>query len=176
MSWSSGKDRALAFARGPLRRRGRVTGLLTTVNAAARLAMHDVRRVLLEAQAGALGLPLHVVELPWPCRPRRPSCVVTATSEFQGCESMSCGHSNVSSANDFAGSQVGSQVGSQCRQAPADTRLRPAAVLAGSRHVRRRPALPGDGPALYGMQKVRGSNPLSSTLWSSRFCGDHFHV
>ncbi|MFY9926681.1 MAG: hypothetical protein WAK82_01645 [Streptosporangiaceae bacterium] len=28
---------------------------------------HDVRRVLPEAQAAALGLPLHVVELPWPC-------------------------------------------------------------------------------------------------------------
>jgi hypothetical protein len=29
---------------------------------------------------------------------------------------------------------------------------------------------------LYGMQKVRGSNPLSSTAWYSRFSGDHFHV
>jgi hypothetical protein len=26
------------------------------------------------------------------------------------------------------------------------------------------------------MQKVRGSNPLSSTRWSSRFTGDHLHV
>jgi uncharacterized protein (TIGR00290 family) len=29
--------------------------------------MHGVRRALLEAQASALGLPIHVVELPWPC-------------------------------------------------------------------------------------------------------------
>jgi len=29
--------------------------------------MHGVRRSLLEAQSSALGLPLHVVELPWPC-------------------------------------------------------------------------------------------------------------
>jgi diphthamide synthase (EF-2-diphthine--ammonia ligase) len=29
--------------------------------------MHAVRRVLLQAQADALGLPLHIVELPWPC-------------------------------------------------------------------------------------------------------------
>jgi diphthamide synthase (EF-2-diphthine--ammonia ligase) len=29
--------------------------------------MHGVRRSLLEAQATALSLPLHVVELPWPC-------------------------------------------------------------------------------------------------------------
>lgn len=45
-----------------------VVGLLTTVNAVAeRVAMHGVRRALLEAQAEALDLRLHVVELPWPC-------------------------------------------------------------------------------------------------------------
>lgn len=45
-----------------------VVGLLTTVNSEFdRVAMHGVRRALLQAQAGALGLPLHVVELPWPC-------------------------------------------------------------------------------------------------------------
>jgi len=68
MSWSSGKDSALALHE--IRSAGEVeiTGLLTTVNAAAgRVAMHDVRRVLLEAQAAALGLPLRIVELPWPC-------------------------------------------------------------------------------------------------------------
>jgi uncharacterized protein (TIGR00290 family) len=31
------------------------------------VAMHGVRRSLLEQQAAALGLPLHVVDLPWPC-------------------------------------------------------------------------------------------------------------
>lgn len=45
-----------------------VVGLLTTVNAAAdRVAMHAVRRVLLEAQAERLGLALHAVEIPSPC-------------------------------------------------------------------------------------------------------------
>ena len=34
---------------------------------ADRVAMHAVRRSLLEAQADALSLPVHVVELPWPC-------------------------------------------------------------------------------------------------------------
>lgn len=43
-------------------------GLVTTLNAAFdRVAMHGVRREILEAQAEAAGLPLHVVELPWPC-------------------------------------------------------------------------------------------------------------
>ena len=68
VSWSSGKDSALALhetlAAGELD----VVGLLTTVNSHAdRVAMHAVRRTLLEAQAGALSLPLHVIDLPWPC-------------------------------------------------------------------------------------------------------------
>ena len=47
---------------------GETAGLLTTVNEAFdRVAMHAVRRELLEAQAAAAGLPLHVVPLPWPC-------------------------------------------------------------------------------------------------------------
>jgi uncharacterized protein (TIGR00290 family) len=68
MSWSSGKDSALALH--TVRAAGDVvvTGLVTTVSSNAdRVAMHGVRRVLLEAQAEALGLPLHVVALPWPC-------------------------------------------------------------------------------------------------------------
>jgi len=45
-----------------------VVGLMTTVNAAAdRVAMHAVRRELLEAQARAVGLPLHAVDIPSPC-------------------------------------------------------------------------------------------------------------
>lgn len=68
MSWSSGKDSGLALHETRKRGDVEVVGLLTTVNAAAdRVAMHGVRRQLLEAQADALGLPLHVVELPWPC-------------------------------------------------------------------------------------------------------------
>lgn len=68
MSWSSGKDSALALHRVLAAGQVEVTGLLTTVNAEfGRVAMHGVRRELLEAQAAALGLPLHVVELPWPC-------------------------------------------------------------------------------------------------------------
>jgi uncharacterized protein (TIGR00290 family) len=66
MSWSSGKDSALALAEA--REQYDVVGLLTTADADAdRVAMHGVRRELLEAQASALGLPLHVVALPWPC-------------------------------------------------------------------------------------------------------------
>lgn len=67
-SWSSGKDSMMALAEARRAKAVRITGLLTTVNTIAdRVAMHAVRRSLLEAQADALGLPLHVVELPWPC-------------------------------------------------------------------------------------------------------------
>lgn len=68
MSWSTGKDSALALHHVLRSGEVEVVGLLTTVNAEfERVAMHGVRRELLEAQAAALELPLHVVELPWPC-------------------------------------------------------------------------------------------------------------
>ena len=68
MSWSSGKDSALALHHILRNGEPEVVGLLTTINTAfERVAMHGVRRTLLEAQAAALDLPLHAVELPWPC-------------------------------------------------------------------------------------------------------------
>lgn len=68
MSWSSGKDSTLALHYARTMGEVEVVGLLTTVNApAARVAMHGVRRSLLDAQAESLGLPVHVVDLPWPC-------------------------------------------------------------------------------------------------------------
>jgi uncharacterized protein (TIGR00290 family) len=68
LSWSSGKDSAWSLH--ILRQRGEyeVAGLLTTFNAEAdRVAMHAVRRELVERQAAAAGLPLWPVPLPWPC-------------------------------------------------------------------------------------------------------------
>jgi uncharacterized protein (TIGR00290 family) len=68
LAWSSGKDSA--FSLHVLRQRGdvEVVGLLTTVNTTHdRVAMHAVRRALLEEQAEAAGLPLRVVAIPWPC-------------------------------------------------------------------------------------------------------------
>jgi uncharacterized protein (TIGR00290 family) len=68
LSWSSGKDSAWSLR--VLRERGEyeVVGLLTTFNEVAdRVAMHAVRRELVERQAAAAGLPLWAVPLPWPC-------------------------------------------------------------------------------------------------------------
>ena len=68
MSWSSGKDSAYALHIARADRRVDVRALLVTVNEAAdRVAMHAVRRSLLEAQAERLRLPLHVVDIPSPC-------------------------------------------------------------------------------------------------------------
>ena len=45
-----------------------MTALFTTFNSAAdRVAMHAVRRKLVQEQAQSVGLPLWTVELPWPC-------------------------------------------------------------------------------------------------------------
>lgn len=68
LSWSSGKDSAWALYMLRQNPEVEVVGLLTTVNSAFdRVAMHAVRRELLEAQAQAVGLPLLVVPIPWPC-------------------------------------------------------------------------------------------------------------
>ncbi len=68
LSWSSGKDSAWALHLLNQQYPGAVSALLTTVNEAMdRVAMHGVRRSVLEAQARAARLPLHVVHLPHPC-------------------------------------------------------------------------------------------------------------
>jgi uncharacterized protein (TIGR00290 family) len=68
LSWSSGKDSAWALHE--LRRRPEleIAGLMTTVNQLyQRIAIHAVRLELLQRQAEAVGLPLHIIELPCPC-------------------------------------------------------------------------------------------------------------
>lgn len=68
LSWSSGKDSAWALYVLRQQPNVEVVGLLTTFNEAAdRVAMHAVRRALVEAQASAAELPLWPVLLPWPC-------------------------------------------------------------------------------------------------------------
>jgi uncharacterized protein (TIGR00290 family) len=68
LSWSSGKDSAWSLHVMRKNREHEILGLLTTFNEAAnRVAMHAVRRELVERQAAATGLPLWPVYLPWPC-------------------------------------------------------------------------------------------------------------
>ena len=86
LSWSSGKDSAWTLHVLRQQRDVEIVGLLTTFNeAAGRVAMHAVRRALVEAQASAAGLPLWPVLLPWPCSnaeyEQRMSAVIGRTRE-----------------------------------------------------------------------------------------------
>src|SRR5262249_46573752 len=68
LSWSSGKDSAWTLHVLRQQCEVEVVGLVTTFNEAAdRVAMHAVRRDLVEAQARASRIPLWPVMLPWPC-------------------------------------------------------------------------------------------------------------
>jgi uncharacterized protein (TIGR00290 family) len=65
MSWSGGKDSALALHHALYDPHYQVAHLLTNVNAHyQRVSMHGVRVELLEAQAQRIGLPLTQLQLP----------------------------------------------------------------------------------------------------------------
>jgi uncharacterized protein (TIGR00290 family) len=105
MSWSSGKDSALALHVARTEQSLDVRALLVTVNAAAdRVAMHAVRRDLLEAQAARLGLPLHVVEIPSPCPDDVYEACMTAAvaaAREQGVDSMVFGDLFLEDVRDY---------------------------------------------------------------------------
>src|SRR5262249_32274286 len=68
LAWSSGKDSAWTLH--VLRQQAdvEVVGLLTAFNQATRrVAMHAVRRELVERQAAMMELPLWSAQLPWSC-------------------------------------------------------------------------------------------------------------
>jgi uncharacterized protein (TIGR00290 family) len=80
LSWSSGKDSAWSLHVLRQRAEYEVVGLLTTFNVVAdRVAMHAVRRDLVERQAEAAGLPLWAVPLPWPCTNERYEALMAQT-------------------------------------------------------------------------------------------------
>ena len=65
LSWSSGKDSAWSLHLLRQQNEYEIVGLLTTFNQQAnRVAMHAVRRSLVETQAKAAGIPLWDVDLP----------------------------------------------------------------------------------------------------------------
>ena len=68
LSWSSGKDSAWSLHLLRQDPNVEVVALVTTLNEQFdRVAMHAVRRQLLELQAESVGVPLWTVPLPWPC-------------------------------------------------------------------------------------------------------------
>lgn len=68
LSWSSGKDSAWTLYQLQQDPNYEVISLFTSINKTAdRVAMHAVRRELLNRQAEAVGLPIDIIELPFPC-------------------------------------------------------------------------------------------------------------
>ena len=68
LSWSGGKDAAWTLHTLRGRPDVDVVGLLTTVTEGfERIAMHDIRRDILQAQAEATGLPLIEARIPQQC-------------------------------------------------------------------------------------------------------------
>jgi uncharacterized protein (TIGR00290 family) len=68
LSWSSGKDSAWSLHLLRQDPSVEVVALITTLNEQFdRVAMHAVRRQLLERQAESVGVPVWTVPLPWPC-------------------------------------------------------------------------------------------------------------
>lgn len=68
LSWSSGKDSAWALHVLRADPHIEVVGLFCTINKAFdRVAMHGVRVELLRQQADSAGLPLQLIEIPYPC-------------------------------------------------------------------------------------------------------------
>jgi len=82
LAWSSGKDSAWSLHLLRQQNEYEIVGLLTTFNQAAnRVAMHAVRRSLVEAQAKAAGVPLWDVDLPWPCSNADYECIMKKACE-----------------------------------------------------------------------------------------------
>ena len=68
ISWSSGKDSAWALHVLRQDPSIEIVGLFCTVNKVFdRVTMHGVRSELLKQQAASAGLPLDIIEIPYPC-------------------------------------------------------------------------------------------------------------
>jgi uncharacterized protein (TIGR00290 family) len=68
LSWSSGKDSAMALYRVLKSEKFEIACLLTTItDRFHRISMHGVREDLLDAQAQSLGYPIEKVMIPYPC-------------------------------------------------------------------------------------------------------------
>lgn len=91
LSWSSGKDSAWSLHVLRSDPHYEVVALLTTITAAFdRVAMHGVRRELLEAQAAAAALPLWKLEIPAPCSNDEYDEVMRAAIERAVTEGIEC--------------------------------------------------------------------------------------
>ncbi len=93
--WSSGKDAAWALEELLDDDAWHVTALVTTIDASTeRIPFQNTGRALLELQASATGLPLHVVELPPSCPNdayERAFAALAARARDEGVDAMAFG-------------------------------------------------------------------------------------
>jgi len=91
LSWSSGKDSAWSLQVLRSDPRYEVVALLTTITRQFdRVAMHGVRRELLEAQAAAAALPLWKLEIPTSCSNEDYDAVMRAAVVRAVAEQIEC--------------------------------------------------------------------------------------
>jgi uncharacterized protein (TIGR00290 family) len=95
LSWSSGKDSAWTLHVLRQRKDVEIAGLVTTVNECyQRVSIHAVRLALLQRQAEAVRLPLHIIDLPSPCTNSQYEAAMEkfiAQARQQGIEGMAFG-------------------------------------------------------------------------------------
>ena len=90
MAWSSGKDSAWALHVAREAGDLEVVGLLTTLTEPYhRISMHAVRDDLLQAQADAVGLPVHRVIIPSPCTDEQYAAAMQASMEAAKADGVS---------------------------------------------------------------------------------------
>lgn len=91
LSWSSGKDSAWALYVLRQDPQIEVTGLFCTVNMKFdRVAMHGVRIELLQQQAENAGLPLHLIQIPYPCSDEEYAAAMTSFIDAAKREEVEC--------------------------------------------------------------------------------------
>lgn len=91
LSWSSGKDSAWALHVLRQSADHEVTGLFTTINSTfERVAMHAVRLELLRQQARAVGLPLHLIPIPYPCSNEQYAAAMSDFMALARSEAVQC--------------------------------------------------------------------------------------
>jgi uncharacterized protein (TIGR00290 family) len=115
LSWSSGKDSAWSLHLLRQNPEVELAALVTTFNGETdRVAMHSVRRVLVEAQAREIGLPLWPVDLPWPCSNaiyENRMQEIYRRAEVEGIEAVAFGDLFLQDIRDYRERQLGATPG-----------------------------------------------------------------
>lgn len=105
VSWSTGKDCAWALHLLRQNPEFEVVGLFCSINKVFnRVALHGVRTELLKQQAKCIGLPLEIIDLPYPCTDEDYISAMTAfmdKAQGNGIECLAFGDLFLQSVRDY---------------------------------------------------------------------------